>query len=77
MHKAYKAEDVVDGVAMKEFRGVPGARPDFVDFKTKTIFELKPHNPRGIKQGTKQVANYKRLFDKKYGGNWATKVEYY
>jgi len=30
MHKEYKIGDVIDEVAVKEFRGIPGIRPDFV-----------------------------------------------
>jgi hypothetical protein len=35
MHKAYKVGDRVPGVAIKEFRDIPGIRPDFVDFSKK------------------------------------------
>ena len=70
MHKAYKINDVIDGTAMKEFRGIPGIRPDFVDFSTKTIYELKPFNPKAMQQGWKQLYKYQSLFQQKYGGTW-------
>ncbi len=58
MHKAYKA-DIADGVAKrKEYRLPSGKRIDFIDFDTKTIYELKPYNPRAIKAGEKQLAQY-------------------
>ena len=77
MHKAYKLDNVIEGVAVKEFRGIPGIRPDFVDFSTKTIYELKPFNPRGIEQGIKQLNNYKNLFQTQYGGLWKTILDTY
>lgn len=77
MHKAYKAVDVVEGVAMKEFRGVPGIRPDFVDFSTQSIYELKPYNPRAMQQGWGQLNKYQNLFQQKYGGTWNTILDTY
>ena len=77
MHKAYKA-GIEDGVTkFKEFTGVKGVRPDFVDFETKTIYELKPNNNRAIKQGLEQLNKYKALFEKQYGGTWKTVLEHY
>ena len=70
IHAAYKVNDVIDGVAMKEFRGIPGIRPDFVDFSTRTIYELKPFNPKAMQQGWKQLYKYQNLFQQKYGGTW-------
>jgi hypothetical protein len=52
-------------------------RPDFVDFGTKTIYELKPFNPRGIQLGTTQLNNYKSLFEQKFGGTWKTVLDHY
>jgi len=77
MHKAYKLEDVVEGVAMKEFREIPGIRPDFVDFSTQTIYEYKPFNPRAMRQGWRQLNNYKSLFEQNYGGTWKTVLDTY
>lgn len=77
MHKAYKIGDVVEGVAMKEFTGIPGIRPDFVDFSTRTIYELKPLNPRAIRQGLVQLDKYQQLMQKTYGGSWTKVLETY
>ncbi|MBK8506662.1 MAG: hypothetical protein IPL46_33430 [Saprospiraceae bacterium] len=77
MHTGYKA-GLADGVnTFKEFTKVPGIRPDYVDFTTKTIYELKPFNPRGIQLGTKQLNNYKSLSEQKYGGTWKTVLDFY
>lgn len=62
---------------MKEFRGIPGIRPDFVDLSTKTIYELKPNNPRAIKQGLKQLEKYKTIFEQQRGGTWKTVLDTY
>jgi len=77
IHKAYKVGDVVKGVAMKEFREIPGIRPDFVDFSTKTIYELKPFNLRAMQQGLKQLSKYQSAFEKAYGGTWKTILDTY
>ena len=60
MHKAYK----VGANEVKEFRGIKGIRPDFVDFSTKTIYELKPFNPRAMQQGTKQLDKSKHFLNR-------------
>lgn len=78
VHKAYKTADVIPNVAIKEFRGIKGIRPDFVDFSTKTIYELKPFNPRGLKSGAKQLEKYKHAFEKSYPGTtWKTVLDTY
>jgi hypothetical protein len=77
MHTGYKA-GLADGVTtFKEFTGIKGIRPDFVDFGTKTIYELKPFNPRQIQLGTKQLNNYKSIFEQNYGGTWKTVLDFY
>ena len=54
MHSLYKT-DVADSVTkFKEFVLPIKKRIDFIDFYSKTIYELKPFNPRAIKQGQKQ-----------------------
>lgn len=78
MHKLYKEADVIEGVAVKEFRGIVGIRPDFVDLASRTIYELKPHDPRGIKSGMKQLEKYKKVFETEYPGTtWRTILETY
>jgi len=77
MHKAYKVGDVIEGIAMKEYGGISGIRPDFVDFSTKTVYELKPYNPRAMKQGLKQLEKYKLLLEEKHGGVWKTVLDTY
>ncbi|MCH4897191.1 hypothetical protein E0494_10880 [Marinilabiliaceae bacterium JC040] len=52
-------------------------RPDFVDFNKRIIYELKPNNPRQIKAGYKQIGNYKKMFEKQYGGVWNTVLDTY
>lgn len=78
VHALYKiAEHAPSLGRYKEFAGIKGIRPDFVDFATKTIYELKPYNPRGIQLGTKQLNNYKSIFQQNYGGTWNTVLDFY
>lgn len=77
MHNSYKSGLADKIIRFKEFRGIRGIRPDFVDFSTKTIYELKPFNPRAIKQGVQQLKKYKALFEKEYGGTWKTVLDLY
>jgi RHS repeat-associated protein len=77
MHSIYKSGEV-DGInTFKEFTGVKGIRPDFVDFGTKTIYELKPNNARALQQGLNQLNNYKTLFEQQYGGTWKIVLDHY
>lgn len=77
MHKAYKA-GLADGVnTFKEFNKIKGIRPDFVDFTIKTIYELKPYNPRAIREGLKQLDRYKSAFEETYGSGWKTVLDTY
>ncbi|WP_229655121.1 RHS repeat-associated core domain-containing protein [Flavobacterium sp. LC2016-23] len=77
MHAAYKANLADNITTFKEFTGIKGIRPDFVDFSTRTIYELKPYNPNQIKVGTRQLFNYKVHFEKNYGGVWNTVLDHY
>ena len=77
MHKAYKAGDVLDGVRMKEFTLPSGKRIDFIDLENKIIYELKPNNPRAIKQGYKQLEMYKQEVESLYGKGFKTILETY
>ena len=78
VHAGYKVAEHAPALGrFKEFTGIKGIRPDFVDFGTKTIYELKPFNPRGIQLGTKQLNNYKSLFEQNYGGTWKTVLDHY
>jgi hypothetical protein len=38
---------------------------------------LKPFNPRGIKQGMKQLEKYKSIFEQKRGGTWKIVLDTY
>ena len=72
IHNGYKAgpsfrEDY------KEYRKVKGIRPDYYNPKTKTIYELKPYNPRSAKAGVKQLKKYK----KKIGKRSNVRLEFY
>ena len=63
VHDTYKLSDVAPELGrFKEFREIPGIRPDFVDFGTKTIYKLKPFNPRAINLGLKQLNKYQSIF---------------
>lgn len=79
VHLAYKAAEHAPELGkFKEFARVPGIRPDFVDFTTKTIYELKPFNPRAVKAGEKQLKNYKTAMEKAYPGTiWTTVLDTY
>ncbi len=53
MHRAYHAGEVG-----KEFRLLSGRRIDYIDIQNGIIYELKPNNPRAIKQGERQLQMY-------------------
>jgi len=80
MHKAYKA-GLADKInTFKEFRLPSGKRIDFLDKTNGIIFELKPFNPRGFREGQKQLNRYKseleQIPDFK-GINWRTVLDTY
>ncbi len=59
----------------KEVRIPFGAgRADGVDLTHTTVYELKPNNPRAIRQGWRQLDRYAKALEKQYHtGPW-TKV---
>ena len=78
VHKFYRAKEVDNIKKFKEFKDVPGVRPDFVDKSTHTIYELKPNNPRSIKAGIRQLNRYKSAFENYYpGSSWNVKLDLY
>lgn len=53
MHSAYHA-----GQYGKEFVLPSGKRIDYLDIQNGIIYELKPYNPRSVKQGLRQLQMY-------------------
>lgn len=77
MHKEYKL-NLVDGKkTFKEYRLPSGKRIDYIDFRTKTIYELKPYNPTQIKLGTKQLQNYLEEVESFAGKGWKNVLDTY
>ena len=75
MHKAYHA-----GEFGKEFRLPSGRRIDFLDINNQIIYELKPYNPRAIRQGQKQLQIYLKELQSMprfQGYQWQTVIEFY
>ena len=60
IHTGYKATDNFSSIG-KEYRRINGIRPDYIDFNTRTIYELKPMNPRGVRSGIHQLQNIIKL----------------
>lgn len=77
IHSLYKS-DVADSVTkFKEFVLPNKKRIDFIDFDSKTIYELKPFNPRAIKQGQKQLSCYLKEITESSVEGWKTILEVY
>ena len=57
----------------KEYRRINGIRPDYIDFNTRTIYELKPMNPRGVRSGIRQLQKYNNAL----GGGFNLRLELY
>ncbi|WP_368042569.1 hypothetical protein [Ectobacillus sp. JY-23] len=77
MHKSYKTDEVLQGVREKEFRLPSRKRIDFIDFEKKIIYELKPYNPRAMRQGNRQLKIYKKEVEGIFGPGWKTKLDVY
>jgi len=77
VHKEYKVTAVDNIVRFKEYRLPSGKRVDYIDFETKTIYELKPNNPTQIKKGTVQLQNYLKEIQQIYGDGWTTVLDTY
>ena len=68
IHKGYKV-----GMPGKEYDKVKGIRIDYLDIDNKVIYELKPFNPRSVKQGIRQLEKY----NQKLGGGYKMVLEVY
>jgi RHS repeat-associated protein len=78
VHKTYKLADHQANMGFKEFNKVPGIRPDFVDLKNRTIYELKPNNPASIQRGMRQLNKYKSAFEAAQpGSEWKIVLDTY
>ena len=79
IHQAYRVNQIDKAKGLfKEYGGVSGIRPDFIDLNNKIIYELKPYNPRSRKQGLKQLERYEKAL-KKHGskGEWKHVLDLY
>ena len=72
IHAGYKATDNFSSIG-KEYHRIKGIRPDYIDFKTRTIYELKPMSPRGVRSGIRQLQRY----NKALGGGFNLRLELY
>ena len=72
IHAGYKATDNFSSIG-KEYRRINGIRTDYIDFNTRTIYELKPMNPRGVRSGICQLQKY----NKELGGGFNLRLELY
>lgn len=77
VHKMYKQKKVDYKDRFKEYRLPSKKRIDFIDFKSKTIYELKPYNPSQIRKGTKQLEGYLKEVKDLFGSGWTTVLEVY
>ena len=77
VHKEYKQDEVNFITKFKEYRLPSKKRIDFIDFETKTIYELKPYNPNQIKNGTKQLKGYLEEVESLFGPGWTTVLDTY
>ena len=72
IHDGYKAGSGFNP-DWKEYSGVKGIRPDYVDFDNKIIYELKPINPRSVRSGVRQLQKYNQAL----GGGFTMRLELY
>jgi len=64
IHHGYKAgDDILYGISKEVTRN--RVRADFVDEANKIIYELKPNNPRGLRQGIKTASVISRRIRKR------------
>ena len=58
------------GPSVKKEVTIPGAgRADGIDYINRIVYELKPNNPRAIRQGWKQLNRYVNELEKD-GSKW-------
>lgn len=62
---------------MKEVTLPSGKRADAVSWEKRDVRELKPDNPRAIRQGERQVEGYRRELEGTTGENWTCCVDTY
>lgn len=72
IHDGYKVGDGFNP-DWKEYKGIKGIRPDYVDFDNKIIYELKPMNSRSVRNGVRQLQRY----NKALGGGFTLRLEVY
>jgi hypothetical protein len=80
MHREYKVAQIMKNIRIKEFRLPSGKRIDFIDLEKGIIYELKPNNPRAIRQGYIQLDKYLqelKTIPRFKNINWKTILETY
>ena len=77
VYKEYKATDVDNITKFKEYVLPSGKRVDYIDFESKTVYELKAHNPNQIRRGNKQLQNYLNEIEEEFGDGWTSTLDTY
>ena len=70
-------EEVYDPGFHKEVRLPSGKKMDAYNPDTKHIIELKPNNPRAIRRGERQAAEYCRECEREMGSGHTWQVKTY
>ncbi len=74
-HNNYR--DALGGDYRYDPRLPSGRRPDAVDINNRVVRELKPDNPRAIREGNRQLERYRQELESLYGGNWTSHLDLY
>jgi hypothetical protein len=54
-----------------------GQRPDAVDWTNRVVRELKPDNPRAIREGNRQLERYRQELESMTGEPWSPHLDLY
>ena len=61
-------------IIFKEVKLGNAGRADAVDFGNRIVYELKPNNPRAIRQGWKQLNRYTATLEQEFPGSEWIKI---
>lgn len=75
LKKEYKKELVDNQLTFKDFSLPSGKKIDYIDFREKRIYFLKPYSNNCNKQYKKTMSQYIAELEKVYGGIWTYYID--
>lgn len=77
IYEKYKREEVDNKITFKDYVLPSGNKVEYIDFKTNTVYLLRPYVENVEKKYERQIQKYLDELKEVHGGNWSCVIDTY